>query len=202
MNNIHCGHKLTHTSRLYNVTANHHCLILSSTSSHPVTYNDKLLAYFDPSMKRINDGTLYSGIKFNLWEVNCSNKDLYHQLYRWCWLIVDNGYHWWPISIPQVKVSGDQRVLRWLEWIESIRKDIECRFGILKGLYVSLKLVFVHTEQKVVMWSFLNTVICITCFLIMIDLTNNWMKEYCTINSIHNRVCTLAKWENLIMMTQ
>ncbi len=41
--------------------------------------------------------------------------------------------------VPPMKVSFDRRECRWSEWIESMRKDGECTFGILKGRWRILK---------------------------------------------------------------
>ena len=38
-----------------------------------------------------------------------------------------------------LKVSSDQREICWSQWIESICKDVECTFGILKGRWRILK---------------------------------------------------------------
>jgi hypothetical protein len=38
-----------------------------------------------------------------------------------------------------MKVTQDQREIRWSKWIESLRKDVECTFGILKGRWRILK---------------------------------------------------------------
>ena len=39
-----------------------------------------------------------------------------------------------------MKISFDRQECRWLEWIESLRKDVECTFETLKGRWRILKL--------------------------------------------------------------
>ena len=54
-------------------------------------------------------------------------------------MLVDNGYLNWGTSIPPMKNTMYQDASRWSEWLESMRKDVECTFGILKGCWRILK---------------------------------------------------------------
>jgi hypothetical protein len=47
--------------------------------------------------------------------------------------LCNNGYVEWSTTVPPHKCSQDRRAKRWSEWLESMRKDVECTFGILKG---------------------------------------------------------------------
>ena len=53
--------------------------------------------------------------------------------YEGVWQIVDNGYLAWPTTIPPFKNTVNIREIRWSQWVESMQKDVECTFGILKG---------------------------------------------------------------------
>lgn len=59
--------------------------------------------------------------------------------YQGSWLIVDNGYLKWPTTDPPYKVTANEMERRWSHWLESLRKDVECTFGILKGRWRILK---------------------------------------------------------------
>jgi hypothetical protein len=59
--------------------------------------------------------------------------------YQGAWNIVDNGYMQWSTSIPPMKLPVLCCDTRWSEWIESMRKDVECCFGITKGHFRKLK---------------------------------------------------------------
>ena len=49
------------------------------------------------------------------------------------WLIVDNGYLYWSVTItPMKEIMYDKDTQR-SEWMESMRKDVECKFAIIKG---------------------------------------------------------------------
>eukprot|EP00804_Cyclotella_cryptica_P020059 CCRYP_014862-RA/>CCRYP_014862-RA protein AED:0.20 eAED:0.18 QI:0/0/0/1/0/0/4/0/367 len=53
--------------------------------------------------------------------------------------IVDNGYLRWSATVPPYKVRNKLTEIRWSKWVESMRKDVECAFGILKGWWCILK---------------------------------------------------------------
>lgn len=57
------------------------------------------------------------------------------------WLIIDNGYQAWVVLVPPSKVSTSRKKISWSQWLESLRKGIECTFGILKGRWRVLKAV-------------------------------------------------------------
>ncbi len=49
------------------------------------------------------------------------------------YLIVDNGYLNWSCTVPPFVVTNNVDEIRGSKWVESMRKDVECTFGILKG---------------------------------------------------------------------
>ena len=59
--------------------------------------------------------------------------------YRGCYVIVDNGYLNWSVTVPPMKHNNLRSEIRFSEWLESLRKDVECTFGILKGRWRILK---------------------------------------------------------------
>jgi hypothetical protein len=94
---------------------------------------------FDTYALAIYDGEILQDVEFTLLERGVDGTVIEVQ-YRRAWLMVDNGYLVnWPTTIPPMKVTNDQREIRWSQWIESLRKDVECTFGILKGWWRILK---------------------------------------------------------------
>jgi hypothetical protein len=122
--NQHLGHKIKHTSRSYNVTTNHRRFILATTWGHPATYNDKTLVRFDDFVQGIHRGELYEDMKFDLFEKS-GNGTVIQQSYKGCWIICDNGYLKWSTTIPPMGMSTHRPTIRWSEWLESMRKDVE-----------------------------------------------------------------------------
>mmetsp|Transcript_15157 Transcript_15157/g.21614 ORF Transcript_15157/g.21614 Transcript_15157/m.21614 type:complete len:141 (+) Transcript_15157:1028-1450(+) len=53
--------------------------------------------------------------------------------------MTDNSYLPWPITVPPMKITTNLAELRWSKWGESMRKDVECAFAILKGRWLILK---------------------------------------------------------------
>ena len=50
-----------------------------------------------------------------------------------CYVVVDNGYLQWSTNVPPYKNSANRSELRFSQWLESLRKVVDCTFGILKG---------------------------------------------------------------------
>jgi hypothetical protein len=84
----------------------------------------------------------------NLWRKHqCTSLVL---KYKGVYLIVDNGYHDWSCTVPPFGVTNDIDEIRWSWWVESMRKDVECTFGILKGRWHVPKAgVRLHGVEKV-----------------------------------------------------
>ena len=66
---------------------------------------------------------------FELYERNSSG-NIRTAKYRGPWLIVDNGYLNWPTTVPPIKRTCSRHEIWFSPWLESIRKDVECTFGI------------------------------------------------------------------------
>jgi hypothetical protein len=136
--NMHMGPKLKMPSRTYNITASHRRRILSTTSGHPARWNDKTLMLFDSFISGLHDGGILSDVSFVLQERDEEGK-IVEVSYKGAWLIVDNGYLHWSCAVPPFKDSVFYQQIRWSEWVESMRKDVECTFGIMKGRFRVLK---------------------------------------------------------------
>jgi hypothetical protein len=94
---------------------------------------------FERHARKIYDGEILQDVEFVLFERQEASGKIIGVTYRGAWLLVDNGYLTWPITIPPMKVTNDLREIRWSKWIESLCKDVECTFGILKGRWRILK---------------------------------------------------------------
>jgi DDE superfamily endonuclease len=132
------GFKLSGSARSYNATVNHRRRILSTTSGHPARWNDKTIVLFDDFVSGIRSGKYLSDVELELYERD-EEGNVITAKYKGGWLIVDNGYLRWSTTVPPFKASSSQAELRWSKWVESMRKDVECTFGILKGRWRILK---------------------------------------------------------------
>ena len=136
--NTHKGFKLNVPARTYNVTVDHSRKILASTGGHPGTWNDKTLILFDESIRGINAGTLHSEYIFHLFERD-KDGSIVQVAYQGVWFIVDNGYLAWSCTVPPSGNGTTYEVIIFSEWLESMRKDVECTFGIMKGRFALLR---------------------------------------------------------------
>ena len=67
------------------------------------------------------------------------------RLERGVYLICDNGYLLWPTSIcPYTKANNATLESFYSKFFESVRKDVECTFGILKNWWKVLNHGFKH----------------------------------------------------------
>ena len=135
---VHKGFKASFTSRTYNITVNHRRRILSSTSGHPARWNDKTLVRYDQFASGIQNGEVLSDTIFYLYEYD-EEQNITKKKYIGNWILADNGYLDWATTIPPIKNRSTYTEVRWSEWAESMRKDVECTFEILKGRWCILK---------------------------------------------------------------
>ena len=59
--------------------------------------------------------------------------------YNGCYLLVDNGYLPWSVTMPPLKECTHHSQARFSEWLESLQKDVEYIFGIMKARWRVLK---------------------------------------------------------------
>jgi hypothetical protein len=90
---------------------------------------------FDKFLNDLNKGNILYDSTFQL-KINDTNIDVEFQ---GGWLLCDNGYPAWPCLVPPLKEPVTFQEYRFSEWLESMRKDVECTFGILKGHFRILK---------------------------------------------------------------
>ena len=134
----HKGFKLAIPSRNYNATVTHWRQIMGTTFGHPGTYNDKTLVLFDDLIKNTHDGKWLQDKQFELLELD-RDGNIIPVIYLGAWFLVDNGYLEWSTTVPPLKHPLTYEEIRFSEWLESMRKDIECTFGIMKQRFHVLK---------------------------------------------------------------
>ncbi len=137
LSQYHNSPKLNMPSRTYNIFVNHRRRILSTTSGHPGQWNDKTLIFYDSFATEMRNGQRCAELSFTL---NEKKGDVIVSVnYIGAWTIVDNGYLPWPTLIPPIKLPTSYAEMRFSRWLESMRKDVECTFGIMKGRFRILK---------------------------------------------------------------
>ena len=99
---LHMGYKLKHTARTYNLTVNHWRRILITTKGHPATFNDKTLITYDEFVKTLKDSKYDDEFEFELYDYDEDGKVI-RSKYKGVWLIVDNRYLRWSVTVPLIK---------------------------------------------------------------------------------------------------
>ena len=135
---MHLGYKLAHSARTYNMTVNYCCRILSTTKGHPARFNDKILVLFDDLINQLHDGKFDDVHKFTLMAFNREGEIIEFK-YKGFYVIVDNGYLNWSVTVPPLKETNHRSEIRFSECLESLRKDTECAFVVLKERWRVLK---------------------------------------------------------------
>ena len=102
LHQIHLGYKMSYTARTYNVTVNHQRRILSTTFGHPARFNDKTLIMYDHFMTELKEGKYKDLFQFKLLDYT-EGGQVIEKKYNGTYVIVDNGYHKWSVTIPPIK---------------------------------------------------------------------------------------------------
>jgi hypothetical protein len=121
-------------SRAFEVMVNHRRMILSCTDQgFHGSYNDKTIVKFDGAMIKIRDG-LYAEYEYNIYEEDGEIVTM-----KGAYTINDNGYLNWGVMMEPSKHPENKSDEYWSEMCESLRKDVECTFGVLKQCFAILK---------------------------------------------------------------
>ena len=134
LRNVHKG-KEGYPTRSYEVTVNHRRRILAATKGFFGSYNDKTIVRYDGFVTAIHEKELYADVEYIL-----HDKDGNPIRMKGLYLLCDGGYHKWRCLVCLFKhADGDTARFNWSKMLESLRKDVECIFGILKGRFRILK---------------------------------------------------------------
>jgi hypothetical protein len=128
-------------------------------------------------MQRLHEGTILNDVTFELYTCNAMGV-VAKQKYSGTWLLVDNGCLAHAMTVPPMnKTTTSKSEIQFSAWLESLRKDVECAFGILKGRWrilttgVCLRSVFAATKA-------LTTCCALHNWLLEVDgLVNRWEED-------------------------
>ena len=95
--------------------------------------NDINIAKIDPFILDLMEGK-YLPVEFTLLKEDGTRAQCYG-----AYLISDNGFLQTSIFMDPIKARFGEKEIFWSEWLESVRKDVECVFGILKGRFRILR---------------------------------------------------------------
>jgi hypothetical protein len=138
-----CSYSLKHQNvgkegypvRTYQVSVGYDMRIFSCTKGHDGNKPDVKISSEDPFFKNFTQNPVYRDFE---WEYFTADGDCF--LSNGAWVIVDNGYPDWPFLHMPSKCPYTIEEARWSRMIESLRKDVERVFGVLKQRFRILKL--------------------------------------------------------------
>ena len=93
---------------------------------------------FDTFLTDIRAGRILTDNEFELLSYD-KEGNVVSVRYNGVYVIDDNGYLVWSCTFPPLSVTNKIDETRWSRWVESMRKDVECTFGILKSRWRILK---------------------------------------------------------------
>jgi hypothetical protein len=96
------------------------------------------MVQMDSFVSGICDGSILEDVNFEQLAYDKAGRIKKLQ-FSGAYLIVDNGFLVWSCTMPPFGVSNKIDEIRWSKWLKSMRKDVECTFGILKGRWRILK---------------------------------------------------------------
>lgn len=120
-------------SRVFEVSCNHRGMATSVTRGFYGTVVDKSIVKFDGFMCAIRAG-LYKSFKYLLYNESGVLEECTGGA-----CLNDNGYLYIPTMMEPTKDPVDEADQQWSEMAESLRKDIERLFGVLKQAFAILK---------------------------------------------------------------
>lgn len=137
------------------------------------TWNDKQITVNDTYPMDVYGGELFRDLRYVLY-----TKDGVPITYQGAWLAVDGGYQKAACFINPMHNRFAFPEVVFSEWLESVRKDVECAFGILKIRFRLLRNPVVYQDGETISNAFKTA-----CML------HNMLLEYDGLNEIN--------WENI-----
>jgi hypothetical protein len=138
LKNNHLGLKSSHTTHTFNLTCNHRRRILHTTNGGPGRWNDQTMVRLDNFIMGICESTILGENTFELLSCN-GDGNIRKVTHSGIYVLVDNGYLDWSCTVPPMTMTNKISEICWSKWVESMRKDVEYTFGILKGCFQILK---------------------------------------------------------------
>ena len=119
LKNHHLGAKSSLTTRSFSLTANHRRRILHTCPGGPGRWNDQTMVMYDAFIKGLHDGLHLSDIAFTLKEID-HDGNVMETDYCGAYIIVDNGFLSWAVTVPPHKQTNHIPAIRWSQWLESM----------------------------------------------------------------------------------
>ena len=107
------------------MTVTHSKKFQATTIGHYGTTSDKTIVKFDRLVRNIRTKKYFTNAEYKL---QISPNEWITE--KGVYILVDGGYHKWRIMQCPIKHTPDIDEIRWSEFTESIRRDVEYSFSI------------------------------------------------------------------------
>ena len=77
---------------------------MSSTSGNPTRFTDKTLIMYAQLVNNIKNGSFDKAFKFEPYDYD-NSENIITVKHKGCYLIVDNGYLKWSVTVPPMKTT-------------------------------------------------------------------------------------------------
>ena len=158
----------------FEVVCDHGRKILHVSRAFKGCTNDKTIAHQDPVFQMLKGVGNYENHYLSSLRWQTVGADERVTEHVGAYLISDGGYHRWLCLATACATQPEGPVENWSKRMESIRKDIECLFGILKKKFLMLK--------NPIRWAIMNNIsrLFLTCCVIHnmvfeVEGTADWM---------------------------
>lgn len=121
---------------LFEVVVTHFKKVVSVGGSVPGTINDKTSVKSSEFIRKLRSREIYNNVSYRIRTGILPNDFINLSS---CYVICDGGYLDWEVLITGFQESGNPIKYKFTDWIASVRKDVECFFGILKLRFRFLK---------------------------------------------------------------
>eukprot|EP00951_Prasinocladus_malaysianus_P035878 scaffold373300_cov18-Prasinocladus_malaysianus.AAC.1 len=118
----------------YQFHAGHNGEVFWLSHGFPGAMNDKSIVQHDRILAKLSSDPEYSDFEYEVETDLQAAPKMLKGLHSLC----DGGYHKWLTAMCGSKHSDEVDIKAWSKLCESVRKDIECVFGILKKRFLIL----------------------------------------------------------------
>lgn len=129
----------------YEMVVDHSRRVHSMTAGFPGATNDKTICKLDGFITALHNEELYNDLEFFL-----DTDDGDTERVVGGYVICDGGYIARRTFIYPLKVSSEKWTMLWSQQLESVRKDVECTFGVIKRRFQLFnRTIEFHSVEKI-----------------------------------------------------
>ncbi len=178
-----CTGKSGKPTLAYSATCSHSRRIFYCSAGFEGSKNDKTISKYDSFIGQVRTDPLYTNA---VWPMNTSSGTVQRS---GAYLICDGGYHKWFEMMCGIKHTSSIPHSLWSCQLESVRKDIECCFGILKMRFTILaNPLQYHSKTPFEFLAKMNNIVHSCCIL------HNWLLSYDGLDNLWTEKDYLSTW--------